>query len=91
LAQGVLLIRVWSDVAPTAAQDKYQWHQDKLIFFTYLLGFAGCTLFNLLDVTLFDLRVNTLGWLLLSAICGVVYQYQGILLWRCFEQSANRD
>jgi len=91
LAQGVLLIRVWSDVAPTAAQEKYQWHQDKLIFFTYLLGFAGCTLFNLLDVTLFDLRVNTLGWLLLSAICGVVYQYQGILIWRCFEQPANRD
>jgi len=91
LAQGVLLIRVWSDIAPTPAQDKYQWHQDKLILFTYLLGFAGCTLFNLLDVTLFDLRVNTLGWLLLSAICGVVYQYQGILLWRRFEKEANLD
>jgi O-antigen ligase len=87
LAQGVLLIGVWSDVAPPAA--RYQWHQDRLILFTYLVAFAGCTLFNLLDVTLFDLRVNTLGWLLLSAICGVVYRYRALLLWRYFEKAAN--
>ena len=47
---------------------------DKLILFTYLVAFGGCTLFNTVDVTLFDLRVNTLGWLLLSAIWGVVYR-----------------
>jgi len=87
LAQSVLLLRVWSDVAPPA--DRYQWHQDKLILFTYLVAFAGCTLFNLFDVTLFDLRVNTLGWLLLSAICGVVYRYRGLLLWRHFDKVAN--
>jgi len=28
-------------------------------------------LFNTVDVSLFDLRLNLLGWLLLSAICGV--------------------
>jgi O-antigen ligase len=77
LAQGVLLLRAWPDVE--SAQDRVQWHQNKLIFFTYLVAFGGCALFNLVDVTLFDLRVNTLGWLLLSAICGVVYRYQGIL------------
>jgi len=62
LFQGVLLI----------VRCPSQWHQDRLILFTYLLAFGGCTLFNLVDITLFDLRVNTLGWLLLSAICGVV-------------------
>lgn len=44
----------------------------KLIFFSYLLAFSSCVLFNLLDVTIFDLRVNTIGWILLSAISGVV-------------------
>ena len=33
-------------------------------------------LFNTVDVTLFDFRLNTLSWLLLAAICGVVYHYQ---------------
>lgn len=53
------------------------WHNssaDKLIFFSYLLAFCACTLFNTVDVTLFDLRLNTLGWMLLAAICGVVYR-----------------
>lgn len=47
---------------------------DKLIFFSYVLAFIACTLFNSVDVTLFDLRLNTLAWLLLSAICGIVYR-----------------
>jgi O-antigen ligase len=87
LAQAVLLLGMWSDVAPTVG--RYQWHQDRLILFSYLMAFAGCTLFNLLDVTLFDLRVNTLGWLLLAAICGVVYRYRALLLWRQFKKVAN--
>ncbi|MEG3977524.1 O-antigen ligase family protein, partial [Microcoleus sp. herbarium8] len=44
---------------------------DRLILFSYLLAFAACTLFNTVDVTLFDLRLNTISWLLLAAICGV--------------------
>ncbi|MEG4520965.1 MULTISPECIES: O-antigen ligase family protein [unclassified Microcoleus] len=44
---------------------------DRLIFFSYLLAFAACTLFNTVDVTLFDFRVNTTSWLLLAAIWGV--------------------
>ena len=89
LAQAVLLLSIWSDVAPSTA--RLQWHQDKLILFTYLVAFAGCTLFNLLDVTLFDLRMNVLGWLLLSAICGVVHHYQALLLWRQFDKAANSN
>ncbi|MEL6163993.1 MAG: O-antigen ligase family protein, partial [Cyanobacteria bacterium J06628_3] len=45
--------------------------KDKLIFFSYLLVFVGWILFNTVDVTLFDFRLNTLSWLILSAICGV--------------------
>ncbi|NEP13860.1 MAG: O-antigen ligase family protein [Symploca sp. SIO2C1] len=69
MVQGVQLLRVWS------TSGSHQEPQDKLILFTYLLAFGCCTLFNLVDVTLFDLRVNSLSWLLLSAICGVVYQW----------------
>lgn len=44
----------------------------KLIFFSYLLAFTNCILFNLLDVSIFDFRVNLIGWILLAAISGVV-------------------
>ncbi|MEG4231121.1 O-antigen ligase family protein [Microcoleus sp. Pol11C3] len=44
---------------------------DRLIFFSYLLAFVACTLFNTVDVTLFDFRLNTTSWLLLAAIGGV--------------------
>ncbi|MCP2729564.1 O-antigen ligase family protein [Limnofasciculus baicalensis] len=47
---------------------------DGFILFTYLLTFGCCILFNSVDVSLFDLRVNTLGWFILSAICGIVYR-----------------
>jgi O-antigen ligase len=87
LVQGVLLLSAWSQVE--SAEERPHWHQDKVIFFTYLLAFGGCTLFNLLDVTLFDVRANTLGWLLLSAICGVLYRYQGILGSQRFEKESN--
>ncbi|MBW4614846.1 MAG: O-antigen ligase family protein [Desmonostoc vinosum HA7617-LM4] len=50
--------------------------QDKLIFFSYLMVFVGWLLFNTVDVSLFDFRLNTLFWLLLAAICGVTYHCQ---------------
>ena len=45
--------------------------QDRTIVFTYLLTFASCILFNIFDVTIFDLRVNTISWIILAAIAGV--------------------
>ena len=45
-------------------------NSDRLILLSYGLAFAVYTLFNLVDVTLFDFRVNTFGWLILAAICG---------------------
>lgn len=112
LAQGILLLAVWSDAASLEAkhqrhQDRLQtlhaqqrnrnlssptpYFQDRLILFSYLMAFAGCILFNLLDVTLFDLRVNTLNWLVLSAICGLVYRYHPLPLWRNSEKAANSN
>ncbi|HEY9881839.1 MAG TPA: O-antigen ligase family protein [Leptolyngbyaceae cyanobacterium] len=41
---------------------------DRSILIGYLLGFMGCTLFALFDVTFYDARVNVLGWLTLAAI-----------------------
>ncbi|HLO52035.1 MAG TPA: O-antigen ligase family protein [Kamptonema sp.] len=87
-AQGILLLVNWqienyqtetliqdesyfTTIAEPASPDK-----DRLIFFSYLVAFAACTLFNTVDVTLFDLRVNTLGWLLLAAICGQVERWK---------------
>lgn len=43
----------------------------KLIYFSYIGVFFCCVLFNLLDVTIFDLRVNTIIWIILAAIGGI--------------------
>ncbi|MEH2293901.1 O-antigen ligase family protein [Nostoc sp.] len=56
-------------------KSKYINTQDRLIFFSYLLAFVAWVLFNTVDVTLFELRLNTLSWLILAAICGVVHRY----------------
>lgn len=71
--QGIQLLSNWSRIGRTG---EGAITQDRLIFFSYLLAFAACILFNTVDVSLFDLRLNTLGWLLLSAIGGVVYHYR---------------
>ncbi len=65
LARGVVLFM---------GRDCFEFAADKLIFFTYLVAFFATTIFHLFDVTLFDLRVNLLGWLLLAGIFGVVEQ-----------------
>ncbi len=48
-----------------------QTEENILLLFTYLVAFSLCIVFNLLDVSIFDLRVNLIGWLLLSAIAGI--------------------
>ncbi|MEH1889840.1 MAG: O-antigen ligase family protein [Nostoc sp.] len=54
---------------------KYINTEDRLIFFSYLLAFVAWVLFNTVDVTLFDIRLNALSWLILAAICGVIHRY----------------
>lgn len=50
--------------------------KDRLIFFSYLVAFLACAVFNTVDVTIFTLQVNMLVWLLLAGICGVVYSHK---------------
>lgn len=46
----------------------------RIIVFTYLVTMVSCTVFNFFDVTLFDLRVNTISWIILAAIWGISRQ-----------------
>ena len=68
LARGVVLFM---------GRYSFEFAADRLIFFTYLVAFFATTVFHLFDVTLFDLRVNLLGWFLLAGIFGVVEQKSG--------------
>jgi O-antigen ligase len=63
----ISIFKVW-----VSYKDIYK--EDKLILFSYALVFISLILFNTVDVSLFDLRLNVLFWLLLSAIYGVVYR-----------------
>jgi O-antigen ligase len=45
---------------------------ERLVYYSYLITFLGLILFNCFDVSLFDFRVNTLSWIILSGIWGVV-------------------
>ena len=74
ITQAVILLSIWSKVATKKTQLRRD--RDRLILFTYLVTFGSCTLFNLLDVTIYDFRVNLLGWIILSAISGVVYHHR---------------
>ncbi len=44
---------------------------DALLLFSALVALGSCGLFGLLDVTMFDIRVNILGWVLLAVVYGV--------------------
>ena len=41
--------------------------QDSVLL-SYVLGFAGCILFAIFDVTLFDARINVLSWFVFASI-----------------------
>ncbi|OLP18925.1 hypothetical protein BST81_08410 [Leptolyngbya sp. 'hensonii'] len=44
---------------------------DRLLYFSFLVTFIGCTLFSLVDVTLFDVRITMVTWLVLAGIDGL--------------------
>ena len=44
---------------------------DRLIYFSFLISFCSIAIFSLFDVTLFDGRVNIMGWMLLIGIWGL--------------------
>lgn len=53
---------------------KYLAPADDLIIFTYVVVFLALVIFNAFDVTLFDLRLNSLFWLLIGALTGNIYR-----------------
>lgn len=68
LFKAVEIIRKTRDIKP----------EDRLIFFSYVAVFFGLVIFNTVDITIFDIRLNLLSWIILSAICGVVYRMEKI-------------
>jgi O-antigen ligase len=64
IGRGILLLRRWGKVVIAH-------FNDRLILFSYITTFLACTLFNMSDITLFDARMNSLGWIILAAIWGV--------------------
>jgi O-antigen ligase len=67
LARAVLFLGVLGKFAPVSPRraNEYLW------LFAYLAAFGAATFYNFFDVTLFDIRINLLGWILLAAITGV--------------------
>ncbi len=80
MAQGVLFMRRGfarskNDWLRQAPKDwRSQVLKDRRLYFTFLTAFFACTLFCLLDITLFDARINLMGWVLLSGIWGISRQ-----------------
>ena len=60
------------------ARGAIQWRQlpvgDRPIALAIGLGFISLALFHIFDVTLFDVRIGLLGWVLLAAIWGPVWR-----------------
>ena len=68
----LLVIIVGSILMPAVKLLLTQTVGDKLILVSYIIAFTSCILFNLTDVSIFDLRVNTICWILLAAINGAI-------------------
>ena len=66
--RAVILLNIWSQAGAKK-------ERNRLILFTYLVAFSSCIFFNIFDVSIFDWRVNLLGWILLAGILGVCNNY----------------
>ncbi|AFZ43552.1 O-antigen polymerase [Halothece sp. PCC 7418] len=78
IVRGSILVSIWSHLMPTP--NSQEWKQNQLIFLSFIIAFCALSLFNLLDITLFDLRLNLLAWLLLAGINGVSHHYRHLQL-----------
>ncbi|MEO1671016.1 MAG: O-antigen ligase family protein [Cyanobacteria bacterium J06631_2] len=69
----VLLLAIVATIMFSGAKLLTSWSNDesRLILFSYLVAFTSCIIFNLTDVTIFDLRINIITWILFAAIAGV--------------------
>ncbi|MBD2139464.1 O-antigen ligase family protein [Anabaena sp. FACHB-1237] len=69
-----LLISILVMACKLLSRSKYIKPENRLIFFSYLLAFLAWILFNTVDITTFDIRLNTLSWVFIGALCGVSYR-----------------
>lgn len=78
LLQATRLLILWSQQARSLKTER-----NHLLLLSYVISFASVTAYNCSDVTIFDIRVNLVGWLILAAIAGIVSRYQRLLppLW----------
>ncbi len=68
-----LIAWILIDAVQVLRNSQFPHPADNLIFFSYIVVLVSLILFNTVDVSIFDLRLNTLTWLLLSTIAGVTY------------------
>lgn len=64
---------IWFAGVQLLRKSNYLEKKDKLIFFSYLVVILQWGIFNTVDVSLFDFRLNTISWLFFAAVWGVVY------------------
>ncbi|WP_223342233.1 O-antigen ligase [Synechocystis sp. PCC 7339] len=69
LAQGMMLLINLGRCRGFRRQSQH------LLLLSYGIAFAALCLYNLFDVTIFDMRNNVLGWIFLAAIAGVSQRY----------------
>lgn len=74
LLQATRLLILWSQQARSLKTDRHH-----LLLLSYVIAFASVTAYNCFDVTIFDIRVNLVSWLILAAIAGIVSRYQRLL------------
>ena len=49
--------------------------QNRVILFSYILLLSCLAIFNTVDVSIFDFRINVIAWILLSSIAGFISYY----------------
>ncbi|GAX37287.1 O-antigen ligase family protein [Nodularia sp. NIES-3585] len=64
---------IWVGGVQLLQKSDYLAKEDRLIVFSYIVVILQWAIFNTVDVTLFDFRLNTISWLFFSALWGVVY------------------
>ncbi|MBE9200714.1 MULTISPECIES: O-antigen ligase family protein [unclassified Nodularia (in: cyanobacteria)] len=63
---------IWIAGVQLLQKSHYIDKKDRLIIFSYVVVILQWSIFNTVDVTLFDFRLNTISWLLFSALWGLV-------------------
>ena len=49
-------------------------NQETIVFFSFLIVIGAYVIYNIVDVNLFDLRLNTIVWIVLASISGISEQ-----------------